>query len=259
MSDETSSDVRMHASLARMYELAREDFDIRGPAALARKLGETTQAVNNWTRGRGVSNKGAMNAQRLLGWSAEYIVSGRGPRRLKPTLSEVIGAPVEVPPTMLTYARVKGELRPYRQGVEGEPDSMPGLVMLDESVEEEKYVLVFFDGGKERLEAYKVGKGALINSPRVLEGEFLVVNLSVAPQQNDEVLVCYDKGGVKHWELETFAMTFEGRHYFKDPADPIRRIKQLDVADDMRVVVAINSKRSAIEAPKEAKTDEQDV
>jgi hypothetical protein len=137
----------LHATLVRMYELAYEDFGIHGPAALARKLGETTQSVNNWGRKSktGVSHRGAMNAQRLFGWSAEYIVSGQGPKRLKATLSELIGAPFEIPATMVTYARVAGVLRLHR---EGDPNS--GVKLEAVSEKDERHVLVIYDRNRDQ-------------------------------------------------------------------------------------------------------------
>lgn len=76
-----------HASLERLLSVARE-HKILGPAALARALNMSEQAVTNW-RTRGVSRAGAMAAQQRWGVSANWILEGKLPRG--------VGGPVPAP------------------------------------------------------------------------------------------------------------------------------------------------------------------
>src|SRR5262245_44455796 len=89
-------------SVTRISELAKEDYDIKGPAALARLLRQSTQSVHNWGRSKtGVSQRGAITAQEVCGWSAEYILKGVGAKRVRSSIGDLLGAPVEVPREMI--------------------------------------------------------------------------------------------------------------------------------------------------------------
>jgi hypothetical protein len=68
-----------HASLRRLLAAAKEIAEIDGPAALAAALVESEQTVTNWGR-RGVSGIGAMKAQAKFGCSANWVLTGAGPR-----------------------------------------------------------------------------------------------------------------------------------------------------------------------------------
>lgn len=51
--------------------------DIHGPSALASALNESDQVVTNWSR-RGVSRGGAVKAEKLLGISSFWVLTGTG-------------------------------------------------------------------------------------------------------------------------------------------------------------------------------------
>lgn len=68
----------MKEDAKRLYEAALELKGIAGQSDLARALGESPQTVKNW-ESRGVSKKGLLNAQRILGCSADWLEMGLGP------------------------------------------------------------------------------------------------------------------------------------------------------------------------------------
>ncbi|WP_035205968.1 S24 family peptidase [Acidovorax sp. CF316] len=83
------NDRARHDSLQRLLTAA-EKTGIKGPSALAKALNESDQTITNWGR-RGVSKSGAMNAERLLGVSSNWVISGEG--------AAVIGEPSPRLPT----------------------------------------------------------------------------------------------------------------------------------------------------------------
>jgi hypothetical protein len=67
-----------HASYQRLFD----SFELRGvtpQASIARALNRSDQVVGNWSK-RGVSQDGALDAQRAIGVSATWILDGRGPQ-----------------------------------------------------------------------------------------------------------------------------------------------------------------------------------
>lgn len=221
-----------------MYELLKEDHpeDAVGPTALARRLGESTQAVVNWGRSPGVSSKAAIKAQRLLKWRADYILFGDLPKRITPTLSELLEAPIDITPQMLTYAPIKGKLN---------IDMKTALARLEEESKDERYVLVVYKQSlREGLEAYQVEKGDL---GRVRQGEYIVVHSSQEPSNGDEVLVCQGDAKQTRWSLERYmATTTSGTHLFYDLARGVDATKPIKDFVRWCLVVALNSSQSVI-------------
>ena len=68
----------MHNQMERLYKAAKSLRSISSKAELARILNESSQTLNNWEK-RGISNKGMLNAQRLIGCSAAWLETGEGP------------------------------------------------------------------------------------------------------------------------------------------------------------------------------------
>lgn len=68
---------KRHPSMDRLLEAASTVGCI-GPAEIARTLIESDQTLTNWSK-RGVSNKGAIKAQKIMGISSGWIESGIGP------------------------------------------------------------------------------------------------------------------------------------------------------------------------------------
>ncbi len=67
----------MHPSMARLYTAARELKGVVGQSAVARLLITSPQAIKNWEQ-RGVSQKGAIAAQMLIGCNAAWVIEGTG-------------------------------------------------------------------------------------------------------------------------------------------------------------------------------------
>jgi hypothetical protein len=231
-----------HESVTRIYELAEEE-GIRGPAALSRKLGQSIQSVHNWGRSpTGVSQKGAVKAQAIFGWSAEYILNGVGPKRIAPSFTELIGSPVEVPREMVKVARVSAILALWRDA--DAPSPLRGKVRL-EPMQDVKHILVANGRVAAMIDAYEVGRGAFATHGRVREGDFIVVDKTLEPGNGDEVLVKRSSNGVEHVEMRTYVGGDGESHYFKvDHESDAQVMPVKDVA--VEVIVAINMKASII-------------
>ena len=70
----------MHDSFKRLLDAARHPAALRKAttaAALGRLLGESPQVMTNW-KARGVSQGGALKAERLIGCSANWVLEGAG-------------------------------------------------------------------------------------------------------------------------------------------------------------------------------------
>ena len=72
---------QIHESLRRLLQAAATQ-GVVGPAALARSLGTSDQVVTNWGK-RGVSQRGAIQAQRRYLVAAQWIISGVGEAQIK--------------------------------------------------------------------------------------------------------------------------------------------------------------------------------
>lgn len=73
----------MHESVMRLLNLARDATSgsahpVHSLADLGQRLQATPQTRNNW-RLRGVSKSAALEAERIFGCSARYVLSGEGP------------------------------------------------------------------------------------------------------------------------------------------------------------------------------------
>lgn len=65
----------IHPTTQRLYTAAREMRDVTGQSAVARLLDISPQAMKNW-EARGVSEGGALKAQRVIGCDANWILTG---------------------------------------------------------------------------------------------------------------------------------------------------------------------------------------
>lgn len=65
----------IHDSSTRLYEAARELRGVTGQSAVGRLLGVTPQVMKNWET-RGVSEAGALIAQRVVGCDANWLLTG---------------------------------------------------------------------------------------------------------------------------------------------------------------------------------------
>jgi SOS-response transcriptional repressor LexA len=67
----------MNAQMTRLYKAALETKGIGGQSELARALNTSPQTVNNW-EARGISKKGLLLIQTVLGISASWLETGKG-------------------------------------------------------------------------------------------------------------------------------------------------------------------------------------
>lgn len=67
----------MHETAKRLYQAASELKNVNGQSSLARLLNTSPQTVKNWEI-RGVSQKGMIEAAKIIGCSAVWLESGKG-------------------------------------------------------------------------------------------------------------------------------------------------------------------------------------
>jgi hypothetical protein len=77
---------------ARLYQAADDLRDVKGQSAVARLLNVSPQVMKNW-EARGVSEGGALLAQKIIGCDANWILSGAG---AKQTTYKTTGKPANV-------------------------------------------------------------------------------------------------------------------------------------------------------------------
>lgn len=70
------SEKQRHPTLERLFEAA----NVSGPAALAKAMNESEQAVTNWGT-RGVSKDAALKAEGMFGRFAVWILTGNEPQQ----------------------------------------------------------------------------------------------------------------------------------------------------------------------------------
>lgn len=65
----------IHATVDRLYLAAQQLRDVKGQSAVARLLEVSPQVVKNW-ESRGLSNEGALLAQKTIGCDANWLLEG---------------------------------------------------------------------------------------------------------------------------------------------------------------------------------------
>lgn len=88
----------MNETAARLYRAASEMRDVRGKSAVARLLNTSPQTMTNWEI-RGVSEKGALDAQKIIGCDANWLLDGTGQMYLQKStpIAEVLELSVHEP------------------------------------------------------------------------------------------------------------------------------------------------------------------
>ena len=172
-----------HQPLDRLLEIARA-HEIQGPAALARRLGETEQTVTNWGS-RGVSKQGAMKAQAEFGVSANWLLTGIGPKFVtggeEPALIDLDNNP-EYPAIRRVRFKLSAGASGY--GVEYREDEGSPIVF-----QRDWYASKGFKPGK--LFAVRVTNHSM--EPKYHDGDTVVVNTeSKAPKDGIAFAVNYE-------------------------------------------------------------------
>ena len=70
----------MHETMMRLYQAVKElkGIDGRGvQSEIARLFGASPQQIKNWER-RGISNRGMIDASKILGISVSWLKTGQG-------------------------------------------------------------------------------------------------------------------------------------------------------------------------------------
>jgi hypothetical protein len=65
----------IHPSMARLYRAAKIAKDANGQAHLAKGMNESAQTINNW-EARGISERGALKAQKIYHCDANWLIDG---------------------------------------------------------------------------------------------------------------------------------------------------------------------------------------
>lgn len=70
--------IDMNAQMERLYQAAKALRHVVGQTEVARLLNEAPQTLNNWET-RGISQGGAIKAERVIGCCAAWLMDGIGP------------------------------------------------------------------------------------------------------------------------------------------------------------------------------------
>jgi hypothetical protein len=211
---------QIHPSLQRLYALALEQFNARGPTEVGRLIGESSQVVNNWGRERGVSKLGAVKIQTQLGWSALWIREGIGPKTVAldgastPPLSPV----TMLPPRLVRRVPIVGQVRETEKGF--------FVQELYAKAESDLDAVAAFTGGAP-VRALVISTDAFY--PRFRSGEFVVVANEGSVANGDDVFVHLRPTGkppVAHVQLYQFLYETDGVYvfqHFREPTQVTRR------------------------------------
>lgn len=72
------------APIDRIKELALEQHEVTSDTGVSKLMGLSAAAVGYWRR-KGVTRRTADNIQQKMGWSADYIMDGVGPKLIEGT------------------------------------------------------------------------------------------------------------------------------------------------------------------------------
>ena len=113
--------------MRRLYEAAEALRGLKGQSEVARALNASPQTINNW-EARGMSKAGMLNAQAVLGCSANWLASGEGEMALAPVVPShmrVFTANSD-DPDLVPIPMVKLRLRAGMTGFQTEPERRDG-------------------------------------------------------------------------------------------------------------------------------------
>lgn len=108
----------MHVSMVRLCECFRLDPEERGtPTRLAGHMGSSAQVITNWMR-RGISVDGALQAERLTGRSAVWVLDGMESHRHTSHQPGMI-----ISPSLAQHAVTQLQAQQHRAAEENRQDS----------------------------------------------------------------------------------------------------------------------------------------
>lgn len=153
-------------SLDRLLSVAREKGVI-GPAALARRLGETEQTVTNWGP-RGVSKRGAIKAQAEFGVSVNWIMTGLGPKYITDSKKST-EIDLENNPDYPSIRRVRFKLSAGASGFSLDyPEDEGAPIVFQRAWYQARHL------NPDKLFAVKIANGSM--EPGLYHGDTVVVN-----------------------------------------------------------------------------------
>lgn len=159
----------MHPQMERLYLAARELRKVQGQSELARTLNTSPQTIHNW-ESRGVSKQGMLLAQRIVGCSASWLETGKGPMSLSESLNIT---PVELGAhriPMISYVQAGGWTGVYDPYAPGDADEW---LLTDLELSDGSFALEI--KGDSMLPEFK-------------PGDRVIVDPVIAPQPGDYVV-----------------------------------------------------------------------
>ncbi|GAA8966704.1 hypothetical protein HpSP79_12440 [Helicobacter pylori] len=109
----------MHETMVRLYQAAKELKGIDGRGAqseIARLFGASPQQIKNWER-RGISNRGMIDASKILGISASWLKTGQGDiRDIQPYSLERLDIYMDTLQERLIHARKQKQMSQAQLG-----------------------------------------------------------------------------------------------------------------------------------------------
>ena len=200
-----------HASFQRLYDAALQvtahlspSRRIQDEKGLRKALNLSPQTANNW-KNRGVSQEGAIDAQRNLGVSAIWVIDGKGP----PTASN--WTPTQHPSGAPETEGVDQELSDLKQDHELTPK--PWEFVLSAVILPKRFCVAVPDGAL----APKSPKGTefvFVSPPQGQPGESVAVIVQTASGQRCMRLYFATGGGA--WEARSRDPAFPSYHSERD-------------------------------------------
>lgn len=109
----------MHETMVRLYQAAKELNGIDGRGAkseIAQLFGVSPQQIKNWER-RGISNRGMIDASKILGISASWLKTGQGDiRDIQPYSLERLDIYMDTLQERLIHARKQKQMSQAQLG-----------------------------------------------------------------------------------------------------------------------------------------------
>jgi SOS-response transcriptional repressor LexA len=159
----------MHPQMERLYLAARELRKVQGQSELARTLNTSPQTIHNW-ESRGVSKQGMLLAQRIVGCSASWLETGKGPMSLSesPNVTPVELRAHRIP--MISYVQAGVWTGIYDQYAPGDADEW---LLTDLELSDGSFALEI--KGDSMLPEFK-------------PGDRVIIDPAIAPQPGDYVV-----------------------------------------------------------------------
>lgn len=167
----------MHEQMERLYLAAQKLKNLKGQSEVAAFLNQSPQTLNNWET-RGISKGGILLAHKKIGCSAIWLQAGTGPM-VEGMVSIEKWPPNERPPhaaarKVWVIGRGEGGM-PDRLWTDGDYPVGASDAYAEEHTDDAHAFIVKVNGDS--------------MAPRYMPGEYVLVEPSIAPELEDDVLV----------------------------------------------------------------------